>query len=144
MTNLECYSIDLTKPEKRKFLQCEKHLEIHQQNCPKKMFGKLCLICYLLIVSSFSHAKVFWKKNKKRLDFSPSKSVSIKTPEACFGVCLFNKWCKSFNVRDDKCDIFDQDRCSPGIILLHDDETTYFDLVADNQCPLPSKTFTFF
>ena len=76
----------------------------------------------------------------KKLNATPTESAFVKIPEDCLGICLWKGECKSFNVHDGQCDIFDLDRCAPWVDLVDEPESDYFDLVVDdNQCPLTSK-----
>ena len=109
---------------------------ISGQDFCKETMGGFYLIFYVLIVLSFSRAKIFWRWEKKKLDAIPMQTTPIKKSEDCFTICIFKEGCMSFNVHNDMCDIFDKDRCSPGVSLVDDVDTTYFDSITDDQCPL--------
>ena len=101
------------------------------------MAGDLYLIIYLLFFSAyyFAEGTIFWRNDRKKLtSVVPMETVPIKVPENCFGACLFNELCKSFNIHNGKCDIFDKDRCMVGVILADDPDSIYFDMIAENQC----------
>ena len=105
-------------------------------------------ILHIASVSLFTrvHGKLFWRIDGKMLDAIPIASAPTKTIENCLGQCLYDKRCKSFNVVDGQCNMFDLDRCAPWVNLVDEPKAYYFDLVKENnQCPLKSKfSFTTF
>ena len=97
-------------------------------------------IWYILIIFARVQGEIYWRMDGKKLNATPIDTSSIKTPENCIGMCLFDERCKSFDVLHDKCNLYDLDRCAPWVRLVDERETTYFDLVAeDNQCTTTSK-----
>ena len=103
-------------------------------------FNSSILLLVVISVRPFSgaHNGLFWRRYGKKLNSSPVSKVPVGTPEDCLGVCKLYDGCKAFNVHQVTmvCELFHVDRCDKGLPLVKDRERSYFDYVADGQCPL--------
>ena len=99
------------------------------------------ILTWVPIVHCKRMETLFWRWDRKQLNATPAKSVPISMPEECFGLCLFDDRCKSFNTYEgmNRCDIFIEDRCSADVELVDDESATYFDTVSNGQCPVYSS-----
>ena len=97
--------------------------------------SKFLVVVLTIIPVSDTQRASFWKRYGKKLDISPMSKITISTPEDCLGVCKLYDGCKAFNVNHVTlvCELFYVDRCNLG--LVNDRERSYFDSVADFQCP---------
>ena len=101
--------------------------------CPVNIGIFLLLIFVTEEAQSFP--RKFYKRYGKRLDITPFETVLVDLPEECLGVCMFNDRCKAFNADRDNCQLFAEDRCSTGKPLTESPKTSYFDTIAEIQCP---------
>ena len=94
----------------------------------------LCIVAEMRDIDS----QIFFRRLGKKLVATPIRKITGITSEKCLGACMFEDKCKSFNAYQNTtamkpvCDLFEQDRCNS--LLVDDQKTSYFDMVADFQC----------
>ena len=97
------------------------------------------LVICILVFPRFLDGQraLFLRRFNKNLGAPPIKVVKVNTPDECLALCMSHDNCKAFNLNHKTlmCELLAVDRCGTSLILMAENETSYFDLVADGRCP---------